>query len=99
MQFFYSFVFVQLRWIYFVAGRSLTNSNFVVLFLCARFPPWVVCVRGKRSRLLQLLISNWWTTFYSFIIQMESLRQNFSLELIVPLDFSNRSLPFWVVLT
>ena len=39
MQFFYCFKSVQLKWIYFVAGRSSTMSNFIVLCFCKRFHP------------------------------------------------------------
>ena len=39
MQFFHSFQSVQLIWIYFVASRSPSTSNFILLCSCTKFPP------------------------------------------------------------
>ena len=39
MQLFHSFWSVQLIWIYFVASRSPSTSNFIVLCSCTKFPP------------------------------------------------------------
>ena len=39
MRFFHSFQSVQLLWIYFVASRSPSTSDFIVLCSCTTFPP------------------------------------------------------------
>ena len=49
MQFFYSFESVQLICIYFVAFRSPTTSNFIVLCLCKRFSHRDVCSTASRA--------------------------------------------------
>lgn len=49
MQFFYSFESVQLIWIYFVAFRSPTTSNFIVLCLCKRISHRDVCCTAPRA--------------------------------------------------
>ena len=47
MQFFNSFWSVQPTWIYFVASRSPSTSNFIFLRLCTKVSPRMVCVSGK----------------------------------------------------